>query len=150
MKEVERIADQLQKSFEGDAWHGDSLNEILADVDAAKAEAKPASGGHSIWELVLHTAAWARAALEVVSGESAKLEADDWPTGAGGGEGGWRKAQEELSSVGRRLQEAILGMTDDRLDELVPGRSYTYYMLLHGVVQHSLYHGGQIAILKKA
>ena len=62
MREVERIAEQLKKSFEGDAWHGDSLKEILADVDAAKAETKPASGGHSIWELVLHTSAWARAA----------------------------------------------------------------------------------------
>jgi uncharacterized damage-inducible protein DinB len=150
MREVERIADQLKKSFDGNAWHGDSLREILADVDAAKAEAKPVSGAHSIWELVLHTAAWARAALEVVSGQSEKLEADDWPALPEKGEIAWKQTLEDLWRVGRQLQEAILSMKDERLEEVVPGRDYTYYMLLHGVVQHSLYHGGQIAILKKA
>ena len=149
MREVERLADQLRRSFEGGAWHGDSLVEILTDIDAAKAEAKPASGGHSIWELVLHIAAWAQAALEVVSGESEKLSADDWPALAEAGESAWAQSQKELMSVGRQLQEAILSMKEDRLDDVVPGREYSYYMLLHGVVQHALYHAGQIAILKK-
>ncbi|MEX2662870.1 MAG: hypothetical protein WD227_13145, partial [Vicinamibacterales bacterium] len=31
-----------------------------------------------------------------------------------------------------------------------PGLSQTYYELLHGLVQHDVYHSGQIAILKKA
>jgi uncharacterized damage-inducible protein DinB len=149
MREVERLADQLRRSFEGDAWHGDSLVEILADIDSAKAEAKPAAGGHSIWELVLHIASWARAALQVVSGESEKLSADDWPQLGGGGESAWVHTQKELTSVGRQLQDAILGMEERRLDDVVPGREYSYYMLLHGVVQHALYHAGQIAILKK-
>lgn len=150
MREVERLADQLRRSFEGGAWHGDSLVEILADVDAAKAEVKPASGGHSIWELVLHIAAWAQAALEVVSGESEKLSADDWPVLAEVGESAWAQSQKELTSVGGQLQDAILGMEENRLDDVVPGREYSYYMLLHGVVQHALYHAGQIAILKKS
>ncbi len=149
MREVERLADQLRRSFEGDAWHGDSLVEILADIDVAKAAAKPASGNHGIWELVLHIASWARAALNVVSGESAKLSADDWPELTERGESAWIRSREELTSVGRQLQDAVLGMKEDRLDEVVPGRSYSYYVLLHGVVQHACYHAGQIAILKK-
>jgi hypothetical protein len=36
------------------------------------------------------------------------------------------------------------------LNELIPGERYTFYYLLHGVIQHNLYHAGQIAILKKA
>lgn len=149
MREVERLADQLRRSFEGDAWHGDSLVEILADIDVAKAAAKPASGNHGIWELVLHIASWARAALNVVSGESAKLSADDWPELTERGESAWIRSREELTSVGRQLQDAVLGMKEDRLDEVVPGRSYSYHVLLHGVVQHACYHAGQIAILKK-
>ena len=149
MREVERLADQLRRSFEGDAWHGDSLVEILADIDVAKAAAKPASGNHGIWELVLHIASWARAALNVVSGESAKLSADDWPELTERGESAWIRSREELTSVGRQLQDAVLGMKEDRLDEVVPGRSYPYHVLLHGVVQHACYHAGQIAILKK-
>ncbi len=36
-----------------------------------------------------------------------------------------------------------------RLAESVPGREYSVYYLLHGVVKHNLYHAGQIALLKK-
>jgi len=31
----------------------------------------------------------------------------------------------------------------------VAGRDYTTYVMVHGVIQHNLYHAGQIAILKK-
>ena len=41
-------------------------------------------------------------------------------------------------------------MSDEELDQKVPGREFTFYVLLHGVVHHNLYHAGQIAILKKA
>ena len=56
--EAARIADQLRRAFDGTAWHGPSLMELLDDVDAATAAAKPLAKVHSIWELVLHVAAW--------------------------------------------------------------------------------------------
>ena len=56
--EAARIADQLRRAFEGEAWHGDSLFEILKSVSAEQAAARPIKNGHTIWELVLHIAAW--------------------------------------------------------------------------------------------
>ena len=41
-------------------------------------------------------------------------------------------------------------MDDERLNESAGGREFSFYFLLHGVVQHNLYHAGQIALLKKA
>jgi hypothetical protein len=41
-------------------------------------------------------------------------------------------------------------MPDSRLTERVPGKDYDIYFMLHGAVQHALYHAGQIALLKKA
>jgi hypothetical protein len=35
------IAEQLRRAFDGDAWHGPALLELLQDVDAATAAAKP-------------------------------------------------------------------------------------------------------------
>src|SRR5271169_5472946 len=58
LSEPARIADQLRRAFDGDAWHGPALLELLADVDAAAAAATPLADAHSIWELVLHVAAW--------------------------------------------------------------------------------------------
>ena len=45
---------------------------------------------------------------------------------------------------------SIEGFGDSRLKDIVPGRQYDFYFLFHGIVQHSLYHGGQIAMLKRA
>ncbi len=53
-----RIADQLRRAFDGSAWHGPALLELLKDVDAATAAARPLPNVHSIWELVLHIAVW--------------------------------------------------------------------------------------------
>ncbi|MGB0111192.1 MAG: hypothetical protein WBP52_22060, partial [Terriglobales bacterium] len=54
--EAARIADQLRRAFDGEAWHGDSLFEILERVGAARAAARPIGSAHTIWELVLHVA----------------------------------------------------------------------------------------------
>ncbi len=51
---------------------------------------------------------------------------------------------------GKELAAAVEKFGDERLGETVPGRNYAFYNLFHGIVQHSIYHGGQIAILKKA
>jgi hypothetical protein len=71
--EPTRIADQLRRAFEGDAWHGPALLELLKDVDAASAAAKPLASVHSIWELVLHVAAWDGAACRRLAGEKLQL-----------------------------------------------------------------------------
>jgi uncharacterized damage-inducible protein DinB len=40
-------------------------------------------------------------------------------------------------------------MNDEHLDQKVVGEEYTIREMLHGVVEHGVYHGGQIAVLKK-
>jgi uncharacterized damage-inducible protein DinB len=69
--EAARIADQLRRAFDGSAWHGPALLELLEDVNAATAAAKPLAKVHSIWELVLHIAVWDGVALRRLSGENA-------------------------------------------------------------------------------
>jgi hypothetical protein len=58
MKEVERIEDQLRRSLEGEAWHGPELLELLQDVSADEAAAKPLPSVHSICEISLHIIHW--------------------------------------------------------------------------------------------
>src|SRR5580700_1924345 len=47
------IAEQLRRAFEGDAWHGPAVLELIEGLDAATAAAKPLPDVHSIWELLL-------------------------------------------------------------------------------------------------
>ena len=57
MNEIRKIRSQIRRAFEGQAWHGPSVKELLADVTAEQAAAHPVAGAHSIWELALHIGA---------------------------------------------------------------------------------------------
>jgi uncharacterized damage-inducible protein DinB len=152
MNEIERIKDQLRRALEGDAWHGPSLQEILRGVSAKQAAAKPLPGVHSIWEIVLHLAAWHEVVRRRLDGEViGELPPEqDWPAVTEVSQLAWQQTLNHLTSSQQQLMPAISRLTDDSLTKGVAGKSYSIYVMLHGVVQHDLYHAGQIAILKKA
>ena len=151
MSEIDRIRDQFRRSLEGNAWHGPALDELLEKVTAAMASAKPVAGAHSIWEIVVHAAAWQSAALRMLQGQSVVLsQEEDWPPPAGSDDASWRRAVEQLRATNSALDAAMAALDDARLNDPVAARDYDVYFLLHGIIQHGLYHAGQIAILKKA
>jgi uncharacterized damage-inducible protein DinB len=149
--EAARIADQLRRAFDGSAWHGPALLELLEDVDAAAAAAKSISNVHSIWELVLHIAVWDGAAIQRLDGKKTQPAGDlNFPPVLRPTSAAWRKAVTETKRTHEALVKKVASLPDSRLRERCPGKRYDLYHLLHGVVQHELYHAGQIAILKKA
>jgi len=151
MKETERIADQLSRAFAGPAWHGSSLRELLADVDAKRAAARPA-GAHSVWEVVLHIAAWDAAMRRRLAGERAEIyQTDlDWPKVFDTSETAWQQTLAQLTQAHDELRQAITELDEARLDEPILEGMPSVYVSLHGVIQHDLYHAGQIAVLLKA
>jgi len=150
MSEVTRIVDQLNHAFEGNAWHGPSVKEILSDVTAGKAAARPVHGAHSVWEVALHIAAWESAVLRRLSGDAARLsDEEDWPPVKNTSIDAWQETLEALERGHRHLAEKVSTLTDSDLNKTATGQSYSVYFMLHGVIQHDLYHAGQIAILKK-
>ena len=148
MSEIERIVDQLQRAYRGNAWHGPSFREVLDGVDADAASARPVSNGHTIGELVVHVVAWENEALARLTGKGRDdlPPEEDWPEGRAA----WSDLLDELDAVHERLSGAIGELTDDRLGDVAAGSPGTIYHLLHGVIQHNLYHMGQMALLKKA
>ena len=152
MTEIQRIVDQLKRAFEGTAWHGPSVKEVLAGVNASTAAARPLTGSHSIWELVHHVAAWEEIVRRRIEGELLVDISDeqDWPPVTDTSEAAWSEALAALERGHMQLRDVISRMDDSRLEEPVPGKGHSFYILLHGVVQHDLYHAGQISLLKKA
>jgi uncharacterized damage-inducible protein DinB len=149
--ETALLSDQLRRAFEGDAWHGPALLELLQDVDSARAAAKPLPDVHSIWELLLHIAAWDGAACHRLGGEKVQLTGvANFPIVPKPTEGAWRKAVAQVKRTHGVLVKTVASLPESRLRERVPGKKYDFYFMLHGVAQHELYHAGQIAILKKA
>jgi hypothetical protein len=152
MNEIERIRDQLKRAFHGDAWHGPSLREVLDGVSARQAASRPLGGAHTIWELVRHITAWTDIARHRLAQERIPeaTPEEDWPPVGGSDETSWQSDLEDLYLAHDKLQEALASFAESRLPENVPGRDHSFYGMLHGVVQHGLYHAGQIAMLKKA
>jgi len=152
MGEINRINDQLRRAFEGTAWHGPSVQELLADVTAEKAAARRLPNAHTIWEIVLHIAAWEKIVRRRLEGEVIENVPDeeDWPPVRETDEQSWQKALEELKRGHLALREAVSRLDEARLKDTVPGTSYSFYFMLHGVIQHDLYHAGQIGVLKRA
>lgn len=154
--ECSRIAEQLSRAFAGEAWHGSSLRELLADVNDKQANSRPLAAAHSIWELTLHIGMWVGHAYASMRGVPMPQFVEDmppeqnWPEIKDSGPAGWRQTVDNTLRSGEQLAAAIENFGDERLGETVPGRDYAFYNLFHGIVQHSIYHGGQIAILKKA
>jgi uncharacterized damage-inducible protein DinB len=151
MSELKRLNDQLKRAFQGKAWHGPSVSEVLEGVTPEQAAAHPIAGGHSIWELVLHIQTWERVGRRRIE-ESTPIDVsdeEDWPAVADTSFAAWTNTLAELRRNHEALRAAIRELDESRLDEIVPGTTYSVYFLLHGVIQHDLYHAGQIALLKK-
>lgn len=150
MTETERIRDQLERAFSGDAWYGDSFLEILESVTAEKALARPFSNALNIWELVLHLTFTEEIMRRRIEGEEAKISgAEDFPQILESGEAAWENAIRELKDSHEKLVETIENLADARLDETVKGSEHSKYFLIHGLIQHLVYHAGQIALIKK-
>ena len=157
MNEIARIVDQLEREHAGEPWHGSPLSVILEGVTWQQAAARPLAGAHSIWELVLHMAGWKNEVRHRLAGAPAgEPEEGDWPAVGQAGPDTWAAAVEKLQLAHRLLVSAIKDFPEQNLyipindaREQVPGAGTTYYELLHGIVQHDVYHAGQIVILKK-
>jgi hypothetical protein len=150
--ETERIAQQLERVFYSNAWHGPALMETLAGIDAAGACIRPHEAVHNAWELVLHLSAWQRFAAEVLETPQQAHEVtpeEDWHLVAEGSEEGWHEALAALEDSHERLMKALSALTDEGLRHPVAGKPYNCYTLLHGVAQHSAYHAGQLALIRK-
>jgi uncharacterized damage-inducible protein DinB len=154
VNELERIQDQIVRSLDGAAWHGPALMEVLSGVDVQAAVARPIPNAHTIWEIVRHVSASTELVLFRLRGDARTLSPEeDWPAPPSAGDlGAWNADIRHLAEVHRELiaELSTIDAYASRLDApIVPGFS-SVYVTLHGLVQHDLYHAGQIALIKKA
>ena len=151
MNRALHLASAIERTVSGPMWHGPALTDLLDGVPPARAAARPIAGAHSIWEIVRHLTAWADIARRRLAGEQIDPAPDeDWPPTKDEGAEAWARAVERLGASHRALAAATQGLRDADLDATVAGQEYSAAVMLRGVVEHGTYHGGQIALLKKA
>jgi hypothetical protein len=149
-------ADLLSRILDGEPWHSDNITTLLGDVTAAEAGTRIAPGTHTIMELVLHMTGWAGEVQARLGGATAGTPPQgDWPDAGEVTPARWTAARDALYAAHRRLHDAIGPLKEDVLarpvrDERGDGAGATGYQTAHGIQHHSVYHAGQIALIKKA
>ena len=151
MNELDRIVDQLQRTHNGDAWHGDPLMKILDGVTVEVA-ARKLPGSHSIWELLAHITVWQQESARRLRDRNYRNlpPEQDRPAITDTSQQAWTEAIEAVEAAHQQLTGIIRNFDPSLLDQVIPGSpNQSYYVVLHGIIQHTLYHAGQIALLKK-
>src|SRR5689334_10203587 len=127
MSEIERILDQLKRAYEGGAWHGPAVKEVLNGVTAEQAHARPLQNGHTIYELVRHIAVWEDVGRRRLLGDPAEVpisSPEDWPPAEDTSEAAWEQAKAALDRGHQAFVEAIERVDESRLDEpILEGKS---------------------------
>lgn len=158
MDEIARIADQLSRAFDGDPWYGSNTMDALGGLGPAQAAARPLPQAHTIWEIALHLTSWNREVLRRLrDGIAREPEDGDWPEPPEATEENWRWTVDRLEGSFRELLAAVGVFPAARLDETVGeardrplGAGVSFYVLMHGIVQHVVAHTAQISLLRKA
>lgn len=155
--EPANIVELIERVMRGDPWHGSNVTTILEGLTPEAAARRPLRGAHSIWELVLHMTGWAREVTGRLGGRAAQEpEAGDWPDIGEPTADRWRaahsalfSAHDELIAAVRRLDPALLGRPVIDFRDNAMGTGLSQYVTLHGIIHHTVYHAGQIAMLKR-
>jgi len=151
MSRASTLADRIERTVSGPTWHGPALTDLLDGVPHERAAAHPIAGAHSIWEIVRHLTAWADIAQRRIGGVVFDPTPEqDWPPVHDEAGAAWAQAVERMGSGHRELAAVTRTLQDAQLDAIVPGAEYSVAVMLRGIVEHGAYHGGQIALLKKA
>jgi hypothetical protein len=151
MTKVQQLADELWQCVKGDPWYGPPLFSVIQGVNHTMAGRKPIKDAHSIWELVLHITAWMNTVNRRINGiQTDQPLAGDFPPVDKLYSEAWQTELRVLIEEFSALHSGILKLKTRDLKKIVPGSEDTYYTQIHGIIQHTIYHTGQIAILKKA
>ena len=151
-KELELYVSQLNENFSGEPWFGRSIQSITGEIDEKLVSQKP-GGQHSILELLYHMINWRLFTInqfEKNQSLSAKhYEENDWQVLDHNDNSLWKKGLQMLEETQQTLVKLLKQMTDEKLSDPVAERNYNYRSLINGIIQHDIYHLGQIAYIKK-
>jgi uncharacterized damage-inducible protein DinB len=150
MKESQRIAALYQSVYDGNPWIDITILEVVKDIDYNDALKKIRPDFNSIWEIVNHIISWRKNVLQRVQGKILITPNHNYF------ETVTETLQEDGQNTLKRLDESqqewiqFLGSFDKTdFEKIYPNNGMTYYEHIHGIMQHDIYHLGQIVILKK-
>lgn len=152
-----KLQTQLQNVLHGHAWYGLPIYSIIESVSFEAAYEKLPGAPHSIAEIVMHMLARTEEVIKCMRNEpSGGPMRSDWPDVGEPDEQKWPQLVNYFKIANVELIRLISDF--DAADWLKPthderdtysGHALSYETMLAGLIQHHVYHAGQISLLNK-
>ena len=145
VNQMQQIADAYRAATVKGAWYGPSLAELLERTPSELATKSPVPGAHSIAALLQHLLLW----NERIRNTSEGHPLPRWEPEIEWAEPliPWDELVPRWNRSRDLLEERLRNFPVEDLPKQVPGRTYPYETMLHGIVHHVIYHSGQIAMI---
>lgn len=150
---IDIIKKQLTVTYDGDPWYGPSIKTVLESIDPGCAYDSPGNGVHSIAELVAHMISWRAFTERQLRGEAdhqpGQEETFDWRQFSSDKKIAWDTMRKRFGANQQQLLMLLDQRDNSLLEQIVAGKSYTFRYLLNGLIQHDIYHLGQVVYIQR-
>jgi len=150
-----QLQSELRNVLSGHPWYGNSVYVTLANATFENAYKRPPGNAHSIAEIVVHMISWTEEVIDRINEKPASLPlGGDWPDPGAADELKWNLYLDDLKLVNTNLLKAIHDFSEEKwqtpiIDDRGEEPVVTYAELVRGLIQHHIYHQGQIGLLVK-
>ncbi|SDS44301.1 DinB family protein [Gramella sp. MAR_2010_147] len=150
---TKKIVRSLSEIFEGLPWYGESVMRKLENVPYVIGYKTCNPESHSVAQIVGHLIAWKIYAVEKLKSNanfSIEIDSeDDWAHIEVHSAKEWEELKRKLVAAQSKIYELLDEKEDDSfLDKKVQGKDYNFEHLLNGIIQHDIYHIGQIGLIE--
>jgi len=150
---LDHLRAQLQAAFDGQAWYGYPLMQILNDASGDQAQKRLFPEGKTIARYVEHMLVWRRLGIRMLQGETGLWidlgSPENWPDQVHTPYA-WRELLADLEKSQEEIWGLLAEKDDTFIQQIVPGFPYSYAHMLAGLSQHDVYHLGQIMLIVRS
>jgi uncharacterized damage-inducible protein DinB len=151
-QDIAAIIARMEEVFTGEPWYGKSVMTIIESIDPYKVYIKPAGHSHTLMDLLYHMLNWEQFTLQqLLDGVNINPEVFqvlDWRD-TSAELYTWENGVEELKAIHADIIRILKSADDTLLQQQVSYRDYRMHYLLNGLIDHNIYHSGQLAYLYK-
>jgi uncharacterized damage-inducible protein DinB len=157
MSIAEKLETSLQSILAHEPWYGPATYDIIDGISFEAAYEKPPGSVHNIAGILMHMLGWTQEATERMHGKEAGDPAGgDWPDPGQPDQQRWQHlindfklANVTLAGVIQSFPAEKWGAPTNDKRYSATGEGVTYQELIEGLIQHHIYHSGQIALLNR-
>ncbi|HEY5825214.1 MAG TPA: DinB family protein [Cyclobacteriaceae bacterium] len=148
---IDDIIRQLNEIQEGSLWFDQCFKDKIGKLSDEVALTSPLPGIHSVAEHVSHMLEWRKECVLRFKGLKRELmnSSEDWKDNAELSKFGWVNLKNALYDSRLELIDLFTNQDDTYLETKFLDTEYNFHYLIEGIIQHDLYHLGQIGVTLK-